>query len=223
VIPDEPLLLHIEAFWVCPWAMSCFVALREKGLPFATSHALFYDDQQLLRDYQDLALTARVPALQHGSFWVAESQAIVEYLEDVFPPPRFPRLLPEDPRQRARARQVMAWLRSDLMALRNEWDAAAIFYPSAPVPLSENGRRDVEKLVKVAERLVPEGATGILPEWCVADVDLAFALKRLVVNQSPIPPRLAAIADQIWRRPSVSEFVEHPRPPHSRLLGEARR
>jgi glutathione S-transferase len=210
---QAPLLLHVEAFYSCPWACSCYVALREKGLPFTTSLALVFDEQILHRSYQENSVTARVPALQHGSFWVAESQAIVEYLDERFPPPEYPRVLPADLQERARARQVMAWLRSDLYALRDEWDTVGIFYPMSAPPPSACAAREIEKLVAVALRLVPEGATRMFREWTIADLDLAFALQRLRVYGHPLPPRLTTFIDANWSRPSVREYALHPRPP----------
>ena len=42
--------------------------------------------------YRDRSLTAKVPALEHDDFWLAESSAIAEYLEEAFPPPGHPAL-----------------------------------------------------------------------------------------------------------------------------------
>src|SRR5439155_3889430 len=84
-VNDEPLMLHVEAFWVSPWGATPYVALVEKGLPFTTAMALLADGQPLHREYQENSITARVPALQHGGFWVSESSAIAEYLEERFP------------------------------------------------------------------------------------------------------------------------------------------
>ncbi len=46
----------------------------------------------------------RVPALQHGDFVLYETQAILRYLDDMFPEPA---LQPADPQQRARMNQIM--------------------------------------------------------------------------------------------------------------------
>ena len=50
--------------------------------------------------------------------WLSESVAIIEYLEDRFTPPRYPRLYPEELEERARARLVQGLVRSDFMAIR---------------------------------------------------------------------------------------------------------
>ncbi|MFP3374167.1 glutathione S-transferase N-terminal domain-containing protein, partial [Pseudomonas sp. SIMBA_068] len=71
--------------------------------------------QQQAKDYTELSVTQRVPTLLDGDFALSESSAITEYLEQVYPGTP---VYPADPRQRARARQVQAWLRSDLLPIR---------------------------------------------------------------------------------------------------------
>jgi hypothetical protein len=74
----------------------------------------------------------------------------------------------------------------------------------------------------VAEQLVSPGVHSIFDAWCIADLDLAFALQRLLANGCPMPERLRAYTEAIWERPSVREFVAHSRPPHP-LLNPPRR
>src|ERR1700687_2235927 len=96
----DDLALYIDAFYISPYAFSAFVALREKGLPFATRVVPLQDKAQQRPDLRDGSLTARVPALEHAGFCLAESSAIDEYLEDVFPAPAYPALYPRHVRQR---------------------------------------------------------------------------------------------------------------------------
>ncbi len=76
-----------------------------------------------------------MPALTHGDFNLTESTAIAEYLEDLHPAPACTALYPAQPRERARARQLQAWLRSDLGALRQERPTETVFYDRAGDPL----------------------------------------------------------------------------------------
>ena len=122
-MPDT-LTLFSDAFWISPYAFSAFVALKEKGVPFELKFVKLQDKEHLVAGYRDASITGRVPALRHGVFWLAESSAIAEYLEDAFPPPQYPRLYPEDARQRAQARMIQAWIRSDLLPLREERSTA---------------------------------------------------------------------------------------------------
>jgi glutathione S-transferase len=81
-----------------------------------------------------------VPALVEGDFVLTESTAITEYLEETFPAPEYIALYPKDKRQRAQARQVQAWVRSDLMPVRAERDTETVFFGKACAPLTPPAR-----------------------------------------------------------------------------------
>ncbi len=152
---------------------------------------------------------ARVPALQHGDFWLTESLAIIEYLEDVFPSPSYPRLLPADPRARARARQIMAFVRFDVVAMRNERSWWRCVYPEQAPPLSPQGERDARELVELATHFASE-----LGDWCIAHADLALTLYRLARTGYPLPAAAQRLLDASLIRPSVRAYLDHPRPPN---------
>jgi glutathione S-transferase len=90
-----------------PYVLSCFVALREKNLPFETRIVALQRGAQHEAAFVGASLTARVPVLVDGALSFSESSAIVEYLEDRFPAPGHARVLPEDIGQRARADLAM--------------------------------------------------------------------------------------------------------------------
>jgi len=209
----DKLVLYGETNWMSPYVYSCFVALKEKGLDFEMKLLSLAGDEHRRAEYLDGSLTGRVPALRHGDFWLSESSAIDEYLEDAFPPPRHRRLYPESPRDRARARQIQAWLRSDLLPLREERPTTTIFYGEQAAPLGEAGQAAAGRLLRMADLVVQDGATSLFGSFTVADADLALMLQRLVANKDPVPPKIRAYAMAVWQRPSVKEFVEHPRPP----------
>jgi glutathione S-transferase len=214
--PD--LVLYGNDTWSSPYVLSCFVALTEKELPFEVRTIPLHQGAQRSASYVETSFTARVPSLVDGSFSLSESSAIVEYLEDRWPPPGHPALLPRDLQRRARARQIMAWLRSDLMPIREERSAEYVFYPHdglpALQPLSRHAQRAVRKLVSVAERIVPAGGGALFGDWCIADTDLAMMLQRLVRTNEPLPSRLRVFAEREWQRPSVQAYATRARPPH---------
>jgi len=209
---EAKLTLFGEAHWESPYVFSCYVALREKGLDFDLRLLSLDAGEHRAADYLGRSLTGRVPALQHGDFWLSESSAIEEYLEESFPPPRFPRLYPEPPRDRARARQLQAWLRSDLLPLREERPTRTVFRRAAVKPLGPAAQAAAGRLLRAAESLVPEGAAALFGAFTIADADLALMLQRLLANGDPVPARLRAYVAAIWQRPSVREFVDHSRP-----------
>ncbi|MBM3392829.1 MAG: glutathione transferase [Betaproteobacteria bacterium] len=201
---SEPLTLYIDSNRFSPYAMWAYVALKEKRLPFALRPIDLAAKQHHESGYEYLSLTGKVPTLLHGDFALAESSAIIEYLEDVFP---VPPVLPSDPKQRARARQLQAWLRSDLMALREERPTTVIFKAPIDKPLSEAGRAAADKLIRVATSLVAEGAEYLFGAWCIADTELALTLNRLVANGDPVPANLKRYVAAQWVRPSVQAWL----------------
>jgi glutathione S-transferase len=210
--------LYTNTTWTSPYVLSCFVALREKGLAFDMGVVALDRAEQNDPTFARPSLTARVPMLVDGDFSLSESSAIVEYLEEAYPPPGHASVLPRGVRERARARQIMAWLRSDLMAIREERSSEWVFYPHAELPpvraLSVAGRRAAAKLFAAAEAVVPATGDALFGAWCVADTDLAMMLQRLVKCGDDVPARLRAYAEAQWQRPAVKEFCAQKRPPY---------
>jgi len=208
------LILHVDAFWISPYAFSAFAALREKGVPFEVRTVALHEGAHRAPEYHDPSLTGRVPALLHDGFWLSESSAIIEYLEEVFLPPAHAAVLPSTVQARARARQVMAWVRSDLGALRTERPTKTLFYTEERTrePLSGAAAADAAKLLRVADVLIPPGEGPLFGAWSAADADLALMLHRLILNEDPVPARLRRYAQAQWSRPSMRAFVDRSRP-----------
>jgi len=213
-MPSGAVVLYADAFWISPYVFTCYVALREKEVPFDVRPVALQTKEQRLPSYQSRTLTGRVPAIDHGDFTMAESNAIVDYLEEAFPPPAHPAVYPTDLRQRARARQLLGWIRTDLMPIREERSTHTMFYARATAPLSAAGRDALDRLVFVAEELVTEGKPTLFDTFSIADADLAFMLHRLLLNGDPVPPKLATYARAVWTRPSIREFIERERIPY---------
>ncbi len=204
---DHEFTLYIDARFLSPYAMSAFVALTEKGVPFQLKKVDLVGKEHLQAEYSQLSLTRRIPTLAHGDFHLSESSAIAEYLEDILPPPTHFALYPQAPKPRASARQLQAWLRSDLMPIREERSTEVVFLQRAKQPLSADGTAAAGNLFAVAEALLEPGASYLFGEWCIADSDLALMLSRLILNGDPVPARLADYARHQWQRPSVQTWV----------------
>jgi glutathione S-transferase len=204
------LHLYTDAQFASPYAMSVFVALTEKEQPFEMSTLDLDAGANRAEAYARLSLTARVPTLQHGALALSESSAITEYLDDILPGPR---LYPQDAAQRARARQVQAWLRSDLAPIREERNTQVVFYGARKLPLSAAAQAAAQRLLAAADQLLPHGAQHLFGEWSIADTDLALMINRLALHGDPVPDRLAAYAAQQWQRPSVQRWLQLERPP----------
>jgi glutathione S-transferase len=209
----ESFVLYVESSWSSPWVCTVFVTLPEKAIPFTTGLSMLRKGAGLTDAMRDRTLTGAAPVLQHGSFWLAESLAIVEYLEELFPQPP---MLPVDVRDRARARQLMTWMRNDHEALRLERPSERIFYrgPDA-APLSPAARAIADDLVRVSLRLGVDARGAVFGgQFSVLDLELAFALMRLVATGHEVPEAVRAYAAAVWARPSGREFIDPARPPN---------
>ena len=206
---DSRLRLYVDAQFTSPYALSAFVVLREKGVEFELSPLDLDTFENQTQDYASLSLTQRVPTLVHGDFALSESSAITEYLEDVFP--QAP-VYPQGVMQRAKARQVQAWLRSDLLPIRQERSTRVVFYGLKAEPLSPAAESAAHKLIGAAQALLADGREYLFGQWSIADVDLALMLNRLILNGDAVPSALVEYAQRQWQRPTVQEWVKLQRP-----------
>jgi glutathione S-transferase len=202
------LTLYTDSRLVSPYAMSVFVTLMEKGLSFEIERINLKAQEQYDSGYAHISLPRRVPTLIDRKFCLSESSAISEYLEECFPPPTFPPVYPADLRVRAKAREIQAWLRSDLLPLRSERPTEIIFFGPIKADLSPAALAAVEKLFTAAERLLRPNEVNLFGDWCIADTDLALMLNRLVMNGDNVPERLATYAQYQWQRPSVQAWLQ---------------
>jgi glutathione S-transferase len=200
------LKLYVGADFVSAFAMSAFVALKEKQLSFELVTLDLKARENYQASYRDLSLTCKIPTLVHQGFALSESSAIAEYLEEIAPGHN--RLLPLDIKQRARARQLQAWLRSDLLVIRKERPADLIYFGKKHTRLSDDALAAVDRLFFVADRLLEGGADHLFGDWSIADTDLAIMLNRLVANGDEVPSRLAAYVRRQWDRDSVRAWMD---------------
>ncbi|MDN0083563.1 glutathione transferase [Crenobacter sp. SG2305] len=208
----EPrLLLYVDAQLASPYAMAAFVTLTEKQLPFEMRRVDLNAAEHLEPDYAAVSLTRRIPTLVDGDFRLSESSAITEYLEERFGAPAYRPVYPQTLRERALARQVQAWLRSDFMPIREERSTEVVFFGPTDAPLSATARSAADKLLAAAEHLLPVGAANLFGDWSIADTELALMLNRLLLNGDAVPERLATYARQQWQRPSVQSWLALPR------------
>lgn len=201
-----PLTLYIDNRLLSPWAMTAYVALVEKNLDFELRLVDLDQGEQRMAPFLCRSPAGKVPVLAHHDFYLSESSAIVEYLEDAFPAPEYAAVCPADKRTRARMRQLQAWLRSDLTALRRERPTEVIFEGMQRAPLSDEGQADATRLLRVADCLLPAGQKHLFGDWSIADADLALMLNRLILSREEVPARLRDYAAEQWERPSLRRW-----------------
>ncbi len=86
-----------------PYAQKCKIALYEKGVPFDAKTPAAIGTGKVDAAFLRANPRAEVPALIDGDFAIFDSTIILEYIEDRFPEPR---LMPRDPKARAKARMI---------------------------------------------------------------------------------------------------------------------
>jgi glutathione S-transferase len=187
------MLLYVDSQFASPYAMSVFVSLLEKKVAFEIETVDLAANANQEPAFAATSITRRVPTLIHDGFSLSESSAISEYIDETFPGAR---LYPADPHRRARARQVQAWLRSDLVPIRDERPTIVVFYQAKMPPLSPAARGSAEKLFSAANALLDGRSGNLFGDWCIADVDLSMMLNRLIVHGDPVPDNLVAYAAQ---------------------------
>ncbi|AHG19711.1 glutathione S-transferase [Chania multitudinisentens RB-25] len=197
-------VLYTDADFFSPYAMSAFITLTEKGIPFTLKPVDLSLGENNGQAYGALSLTHRVPTLVMDDFHLSESSAIDEYLEDIHP--AYP-VYPRDAKQRAKAREVQAWLRSDLLPLRMERPTTVIFNHGKFAPLSAAAQQAAQKLIAAVEKLLGHDQEHLFGEWCIADTDLALMLNRLVIHGDDVPEHLCRYAQRQWQRPSVQAWL----------------
>jgi glutathione S-transferase len=201
--------LFVDANFASPYGLAAFVSLVEKGLDFEIETLDLAAHANHDPNFAKTSITRRIPTLVHDGFALSESSAICEYVDETFPGTP---LYPADPRDRARARQIQAWVRSDLMPIREERPTFVVFCGSKKPALSERAREASKTLFSAALTLLDGRNDNLFGEWSIADVDLAMMLQRLVAHGDPVPQRLNDYATHQWRRPSVEQWIHKRRP-----------
>lgn len=207
------LMLFTDSTWMCPACFHVLVALEEKRLAYELQPLRPPLSAEHRAQLQARGTAGTVPVLVHRrhdapELWISESLAISEYLAEQFPTPGHPRLFPAALDDRARARQVMSFVRTGTSALRDERPTSSVFGRPVSRPLSDAARAQAATLIGMADRMLGDGPS-LFGAWCIADADLALALMRLIANQDAVPARLVTYALAQWDRPSVRKYVAH--------------
>ena len=108
----------------------------------------------------------------------------------------------------------MAWVRSDLMPIREERPTTSIFYAPEKKPLSGKAEAAAQSVVRVANQLLREGRPNLFDSWSVADTDFALMLQRLNHSGYALPPKVKAYVEAQWAKPSLQEWAKQKREPY---------
>lgn len=200
------ICLYVDKKRISPYAMSVYVALKEKGLNFQEKMIdLDLLEQQSLA-YRKICPSGKVPCLIIDDFHLFESWAITEYLEDAFPAPDYPALYPAEMKARAKCRAVQALIKTDFSSIRQDMPSTSIFVPpKRPLIASAETMQDIQRLLAITETLVEE--LWLTEQWSIADFDLAFMLHRLLSHDVELPEKIQAYIQRNFQRSSVQSWI----------------
>ena len=139
-------MLVLVGFAVSNYYNKGKLALLEKGVDF--TEELNWAD----KDEQTLAASplGKVPFLRTPQGTLCESQVIMEYLEDAYPQPA---LLPGDPFERAKVRELLAFTEIHLELVARRVYAQAFFGGTVSQGTIDATRRDLERGIAGFARL----------------------------------------------------------------------
>ena len=195
--------------------MRAWVALTYKGVPFEERPIRLVDDKNRVQR-RKVSPTGKVPVLHHGSLVIPDSLAIIEYLEEVYPPPAWPALWPAAREARARARWLAAAMHSGYTAIRTHMSFNLCFLPEVPSAHPDALAEAQEVLALWEESLArPDRAGGAYLCGPFSGADVMFATLAVRLKAFKVPtadfPRASAWMDAVLAVPAVDAWMDEAR------------
>jgi len=204
--------IQVYGFWRSIASFRVRVALQLKGLAFEEIPIDILSGEQFKPDYEAVNAERVVPTFIHNGHPVFQSLAIIEYLEDIQPKPR---LIPQDPRERAYARSLALMTIADAHPLvvprvRNH---LAKTFGADPGAIEEWGKHWTTEGLATYERLLARrapapfalGTEPGLADICIAGQVVGAHFLKLKLGAFPAVARLA---DRCFEIPAFA--TSHP-------------
>ena len=208
---DAPVL-YVGEKNISSWSMRAWVAATWKQIPFEERTISLSGDKDRKRR-REVSPTGKLPVLHHRGVVVPDSLAIIEYLDEAFPPPSHPALWPEDRAERARSRWLAAAMHSGFMKIREGMSFNLCFLD--PVPeASAAAREEAVEVLDLWESCLarpgrPPGAF-LCGGFSGADVMFATMAVRLLAFRTPTGrhPLSRGYMDALMANPAVAAWLE---------------
>lgn len=170
---------------------------------------------QSSQEFVEASPLRKMPALRDGDFTLADSSAIIQYLEALKPEPN---LIPNEPRARGRAIWFEEYGDTVLMACGGK-----IFFnrvvaqrflgrPGDAAVADAAEREELPPILDYLDSVVPESGFLVEDRITLADIAIASPLANLPYMGMRIEeqrhPRLANYAQSILSRPSFASWIE---------------
>jgi maleylacetoacetate isomerase len=209
---DLPMSIQVYGFWRSIASFRVRVALRLKGLAFEETPIDILSGEQFKPGYEAVNAEHVVPTFIHNGHSVFQSLAIIEYLEEIQPKPR---LIPQDPKERAYARSLALVTIADahpLVVPRVRNHLAKTFGADAKA-IEEWGKHWTTEGLATYERLLARrvpapfalGTEPGLADICIAGQVVGAHFLKLELGAFPAVARLA---DRCFEIPAFA--TSHP-------------
>ena len=204
--------IKIYGFWRSIASFRVRVALKLKGLAFEEIPIDILIGEQFEPSYETVNPERVVPTFIHDGHSMFQSLAIIEYLEDIQPEPR---LIPQDPKERAYARSLALMTIADahpLVVPRVRNHLAKTFGADAKA-IEAWGKHWTTEGLATYERLLARrapapfslGAEPGLADICIAGQVVGAHFLKLELTAFPAVARLA---DRCFEMPAFA--TSHP-------------
>jgi len=204
--------ITVYGFWRSIASFRVRVALRLKGLSFEEIPIDILSGEQFKPGYEAVNAERVVPTFIHDGHSIFQSLAIIEYLDDI---QAAPRLLPQDPRERAYARSLALMTIADahpLVVPRVRNHLAKTFGADARA-IEDWGKHWTTEGLATYERLLTRrapapfalGSEPGLADICIAGQVVGAHFLKLELTDFPL---VAGLADRCFKMPEFKS--SHP-------------
>ena len=170
-------ILYIGTKNASSWAMRAWLALREQAIEFEERLVDLRRPQRIeaLARVAEFSPPGAVPVLVDGDVVIFDSLAIMEYASEIGDKS----LLPADPRLRARARSLVAWVHSGLSGICGNLSFESVFFP-APRDMTPDETQQARRIQAVWDgELARSGGPYLMGELSLADLAFVPVVQRL--------------------------------------------
>ena len=204
-------ILYIGTKNASSWALRAWLALREGAIEFEERLVDLRRPQRIaeLARIAEFSPPGAVPVLVDGDTVIFDSLAIMEYASEVGRKP----LLPADPRQRARARSMVAWVHSGMSGICGNLSFESVFFPS-PRGMTPAEQEQAQRIQTVwEEELGRSGGPYLMGELSLADLAFVPVVQRLQAHGAGAAQlrHVDAWIERLLSRPSVTEWMREAR------------
>jgi glutathione S-transferase len=203
--------LYIGEKNISSWSMRGFLALEHKQLPYEEKTISLRADKSRA-ERRKVSPTGKVPVLHDGGLVIPDSMAIIEYLEETYPPPGHPALWPAKKEDRAEARWLAATMHSGFADLRDSMSFNLCFLPQPPAA-TPKALEEASEMLSFWERALEKKTLQgpfLFGAFGAVDIMYAVAVVRLTAFRVPTDrtPKAAEYMTAILAQPYVKKWMD---------------